>query len=120
MSKRVRVAVEVSEPFVKMLQAKCQMKGWLGEASPELDVGGVLLVALLGEMRGAHEHEIHLMVPNKWRQDIEVAHALRRVTTGEPAPPVDPEVAALVGNLKHHLSKSNMRYVIEELLAELA
>jgi hypothetical protein len=41
------------------------------------------------------------------------------VTTGEPAVPVDPEVVALVDDLKHRLSGNNMRYVIEELLAEL-
>lgn len=79
--KRVRVAIEVDESFVRLLQASVQLRGLLRDDGPDraLDPLEVLGVVLLGEMRGATEVQIHARTPPEWRPNIEVLHAERRV-----------------------------------------
>ena len=79
MAKRVRITLEVDEHFVRLLQAKCQLKGWLGDDSPELDTGGVLCVLVLGEARGGTEMQILEKTPPIWRPHVAVIHGERKV-----------------------------------------
>jgi hypothetical protein len=79
MSKRVRITLEVDEQYVRLLQAKCQLKGWLNDDSPELDAGGILCVIVLGEARGATELQILERTPSTWRSIIAAIHEERRV-----------------------------------------
>jgi hypothetical protein len=72
MSKRVTVTIEVSEHFVRMLQASCQMGRLVGaDQKDKLTALQVLGVVVLGEARGALPEQIHIMTPIEWRNDIE-------------------------------------------------
>jgi hypothetical protein len=83
--KRVRVTVELSEGFVRLLAAKAALSKWkekaLGEhGEHELDSGDVLAWLILLEARGAYESEIHAMTPMMWRNGgPELIHEERRV-----------------------------------------
>jgi hypothetical protein len=75
--KRVQVAVEVSDSFVRMLKAEVDLSGLItqGARSPMQ----TLTLAVLGEAMGGFEHEAAALVPPLWRDDFSVVHSLREV-----------------------------------------
>ena len=79
-SKRVRVTIEVSESFVRMLQATCQFGYLVGERQKHpmtaLDALGIVV---LGEARGAKPEQIVAMTPNDWVDDIRAVSDERKV-----------------------------------------
>ncbi len=82
MSKRVVVAIEVDEHFVRLLNAQVALspRGLRGLEGSRSDTPSEVLarVALL-EARGAFPEQIHAAIPNEWRPHIEVVSDLRRV-----------------------------------------
>jgi hypothetical protein len=79
--KRVRVTIEVSSHFVKMLQATCQAERLIGEHQKDrLTALGALGAVVLGEARGAFPEQIHAMTPIEWRDHIEPVSEARVVT----------------------------------------
>jgi hypothetical protein len=88
--KRVRVTVELTNRFIGLLQASCQMKGLLPRSDEtekqDLDPVGLLAALVLGEARGATELQLSLLVPPKWREDDlepKLIHEERRVYDGD-------------------------------------
>jgi hypothetical protein len=78
--KRVRITLEVSSSFVRMLQATCQMSQLIGsEQKDKLTALEVLGAVALGEARGALPEQIHAMTPIEWRDDIEPVSDMRTV-----------------------------------------
>ena len=81
MAKRVRISIEVSESFIRLLNAKVQLGGYHDD-DRELDPAAVLALVVLGEARGALPEQIHAKIPPQWRPDIEAVHCERRVFDG--------------------------------------
>ena len=86
--KRVRVTVELPESFIRLLNAKAGLQGWVdwlpdspGESYPrELDTGAVLAWLILLEARGELEERIHAATPVMWRSGGPILiHAERKV-----------------------------------------
>jgi len=72
--KRVRVTVELPASFVRILQAKAELSGWIKWANgcvkpPEMDAGSILAWLVLMEARGAPEEQIHVATPIMWRAE---------------------------------------------------
>ena len=80
MSKRVRLTLDVSAHFVRMLQASCQMGRLVGsEQKDRMTALEVLGVVVLGEARGALPEQIHASTPIEWRDEIESVTDERKV-----------------------------------------
>ncbi len=81
MAKRVTITLELSESFVRLLQAKCQLSGFTRwqDQDQTLDTGGVLCLVVLGEARGATEEQIWAKTPLEWRPHIAAVHEERKV-----------------------------------------
>jgi len=86
MPKRVKVAVELSESFIRMLNATVALRGMRDKDNTAV---GVLAIALLAEARGGLEEEVNAEIPQKWRPDILVLHDFREVTEEEAPEPDD-------------------------------
>ena len=80
--KRVRVTIELSQSFLRLLNANVSLNGGIVSDRP-LTAHAVLTRVVLAEARGATEEQVHLIIPPEWRPDIEAVHAERRVI--EPA-----------------------------------
>lgn len=82
---RVRITLELSESFLKLLGAKASFCQWkekaAGDVHPgELDAGDVLAWLVYLEGRGAPENQIHVLTPMMWRIDGPVLiHEERKV-----------------------------------------
>ncbi len=81
MSKRVTITLELSESFIRLLQAKCQLSEWTRweENGRQIDTGAVLCLVVLGEARGATEEQIWAKTPMEWRPHIAAIHEERKV-----------------------------------------
>lgn len=87
-NKRVRVTLEISQSFLRLLRANIEMtkavRGWLfnnddaGDITPSQVLG--LLVYM--EARGGTTEQIAASTPFMWRPDIDVIHDERRVYLG--------------------------------------
>lgn len=77
-AKRVRVTLELSQSFVRLLNANIDLNGGILPSLP-LDPAQVLARAVLGEARGAYSSQVDLIIPPEWRPDIDVVHEERRV-----------------------------------------
>lgn len=85
--KKVRITLELSNSFIGLLHASCEIKGLTAIAAGTSeadrragpDVVGVLAISVLGEARGMKPLQIHAAIPPEWRPDIEVIHDERRV-----------------------------------------
>lgn len=77
-SKRVRVTIELSQTFVRLLQANVELGAGLVPAHAQ-DPTGVLARAVYAEARGAYEHQVALIVPPEWRAHLDVIHEERKV-----------------------------------------
>jgi len=81
--KRVRMTIEVSASFLRLLRANVTLDGGI-VTDRALDPPGVLARIVLVEGMGATEPEVDLAVPPEWRADIEAIHAERKVYQVEP------------------------------------
>lgn len=92
--KKIRITIELPGNYIKLLNAKCQLSGYMqwmtgGEDDnpPQLDAGAILSLLVLCEARGAPEADIHAATPMEWRNGGPVLiHEERRVydnDTGE-------------------------------------
>src|SRR5271154_1421425 len=73
--KRITLTIDVSEHFVKMLQATCQIGRLVGkDQKDQMTALSVLGVVVLGEARGAFPEQVHAMTPIEWRGHIKPAN----------------------------------------------
>ena len=90
--KRVRIALEVDEHFVRMLTATVMLdertkmaltgRHVAGDPSPrQLTAADVVAVVVLAEARGALPEQVQAAIPPEWRDNITALHALRAVRT---------------------------------------
>ncbi len=99
MEKKVRVTIEASNPFIKMLSTKnleAAVEAYRdGKELPrQLSPTEILGMLFLAEAIGIDDKEIRAMTPAKWRGQIEVVSGERRVyddqgnlmATEEPGP----------------------------------
>ncbi len=77
--KTITVALEVSESFVRLLNANVQLSGRIDQLQ-DRDVAGVLAGIFLLEARGATEEQVHAAIPPTWRPEIAAVSELRTVT----------------------------------------
>ena len=84
--KKVRVTLELSTSFLRLLGAKAVFRGWtscLLDDTSELDVGDVVAWLVYLEGRGAPDAEICAVTPLMWRNaGVELVHEERRVIEG--------------------------------------
>lgn len=76
MSKRVRITLELSESFIRLLHGHVGLTGGLALERRESDVAGVLARVVLAEASGAFPEQV--CIPPPWRPDIEAVHDERR------------------------------------------
>ena len=84
--KRVRVTLELTERFVKLLYASCQLANILpkmdGTERAQLTPIELIAMLVLAEARGAPEEQIASMIPLEWRDaeiEPQVVHDQRQV-----------------------------------------
>ena len=79
MAKRVKITLELTSSFVRLLQASVELKGLLAQEA-KLDPVGTLAVVVLGEARGGLPEQIESRIPTDFLGDIRVVHDERVVT----------------------------------------
>lgn len=79
MSKKVRIALELDERFVRLLKANVGLSNPDRRHTPS----DALAVVVLAEARGALEDQVHILTPIEWRPHIRAVHELREVTEEE-------------------------------------
>ncbi len=82
MSKIVKVALELDEHFIRMLNAHVMLNGGINP-DRQLTAAAVLERVVLAEARGACEIEVDLTVPPEWRGNINILHDEREVREEE-------------------------------------
>lgn len=89
MGKRVRVAIEMDEHFIRMLKANVELSGGMGGLDRQHTPADVLKRLVLAEARGATEEQVHSIIRPEWRPHIEAVSYLREVTEEDSLGPND-------------------------------
>jgi hypothetical protein len=80
MSKRVRIAIEMDEHFIRMLKANVELSGGMDGPDRQHTPSDALKRLVLAEARGATEAQVHSFIRPEWRPHIEAVSHLREVT----------------------------------------
>lgn len=85
MPKRVQVTIELSESFIRILNAKAHLSNWTRWVTkkgkpPALDAAGILAWLILMEARGGLESDIRKATPPMWQEGgPKLIHTARKV-----------------------------------------
>jgi hypothetical protein len=84
MPKRVKVSIELSSSFVRLLQASVELHGLL-KRGVKLDPKQALAVVVLGEAKGLLPEEVEDSIPTDYLGELRVLHDERIVTEDPPS-----------------------------------
>jgi len=78
MAKRVMVAIQMDNEFLRLLKANVELRGLRDK--DELTATDQLALTVLAEARGGFTEQVHATILPIWRPHFEVVDELRKVT----------------------------------------